>query len=144
MLPTLNQIGSTQARPTQETKDKLSCLLDYAATYPEAVVRFHASDMLLYVDSNAAYLVLPKARSRLAGYFTLLDKHPATPYNGAIIVECKTIRQVVTSAAEAETHGVFHNAKLALHIRNLLEGMGHSQPPTAIKTDNSTAVGYAH
>ena len=39
---------------------------------------------------------------------------------------------------------MFHNAKLALHIRNLLEGMGHSQPPTVIKTDNSTAVGYAH
>ena len=63
MLPTLNQIGATQARPTQETKDKLSCLLDYAATYPEAVVRFHATDMILNVDSDAAYLVLPKARS---------------------------------------------------------------------------------
>ena len=50
---------------------------------------------------------------------------------------------MVTSATEAETHGVFHNAKLA-HIRNLLEGMGHPQPPTVIKTDNSTAVGYAH
>ena len=116
MLPTLNQIGSEQARPTQDTQAKLSCLLDYAATYPEAVVRFYGSNMLLMVDSDAAYLVLPKARSRLAGYFRLLDQHPVTPYNGAILVECKTIRHVVTSAAEAETHGVFHNAKLALQI----------------------------
>ena len=59
MLPTLNQLGATQARPTQETKDKLSCLLDYAATYPEAIVRFHASEMILNVDFDAAYLVLP-------------------------------------------------------------------------------------
>ena len=144
MLPTLNQIGSEQARPTQETKAKLSRLLDYAATYPEAVVQFYASNMLLTVDSDAAYLVLPKARSRLAGYFRLLDQHPTTPYNGAILVECKTIRHVVSSAAEAATHGVFHNANLSLHIRNLLQGMGHAQPPTTIKTDNSTAVGFVH
>ena len=91
MLPTLNQIGAEQSRATKATQEKLSRLLDYAATYPEAVVRYHASDMILNIDSDAAYLVLPKARSRLAGYFCLLDKHPATAYNGAILVECKTI-----------------------------------------------------
>ena len=91
MLPTLNQIGSEQARPTQDTKAKLSRLLDYAATYPEAVVRFYASDMLLNLDSDSAYLVLTKAICWLADNFRLLDKHPITPYNDAILVECKTI-----------------------------------------------------
>ena len=48
----------------------------------------------------------------------------------------------MTSAAETEAHDVFHKENISLHIRNLLQGMGHAQPPTIIKTDNSTAVGY--
>ena len=99
--------------------------------------------MNLEIDSDAAYLVLPKARSRIAGYFRLLNNPTTTNrslYNGAILVECKTLRHVVSSAAEAETNGVFQNAKQALPIRNLLEQMGHPQSPTPIYTDNSTTT----
>ena len=56
----------------------------------------------------------------------------------------KRIWHVVTSAAEAETTGVFQNAKTALAIRNLLQHMGHCQPPTIIRTDNSTTTGFAN
>ena len=117
MLPALNDISSQQAHPTVKVKDKIQTLLDYANTYPNVFLRFYASDMQLHVDTDAAYLVLPKAQSRIAGYFRLLNKD-TTKYdtNGAILIECKTLRNVVTSAAEAKTHGVFHNAKLALHI----------------------------
>ena len=69
--------------------------------------------MILKVDSDAAYLVLPKSRSRIARYFRLENKPPQlknTRPNGPILIECKTLRRVVTSAAEAETSGVFHNA----------------------------------
>ena len=69
MLPTLSQIADTQANPTQNTKKAIHRLLDYANTYPNACFRFHVSDMELTVDSDAAYLVMPKARSRVAGYF---------------------------------------------------------------------------
>jgi len=51
---------------------------------------------------------------------------------------------VVTSAAEAETHGVFHNAKTGLPIQHLLQSMGHPQKPFLIKTDNSTSAGYVN
>ena len=116
MLPTLNQLGAEQAHPTENTKVKLQQLMDYANTYPNAVLRFHASDMVLHIDSDAAYLVLPKARSRVAGYFRLLNQTPKSPDNGAILVECKGLQHVVSSAAEAETHGVFHNAKIRVNI----------------------------
>ena len=53
-------------------------------------------------------------------------------------------RNVVSSAAEAETHGVFHNAKIGVNIRHLLQKMGHRQPPTPIATDNSTTAGFAN
>ena len=68
--------------------------------------------------------------------------HPVL--NGAILVECKTLRHVVASAAEAEVAGVFHNAQTSIPIRHFLTVLGHPQPPTPIKTDNSTATGFVH
>ena len=67
-----------------------------------------------------------------------------TTLNGAVQVECKTLRHVVSSAAEAETAGVFHNSQMALPIRVALQALNHPQPPTPIKTDNSTANGFIH
>ena len=101
--------------------------------------------MQLAIDSDAAYLVAPKARSRVAGYFQLNSKPKpefSEEINGAIVVNCTTLRHVVSSAAEAETAGVYHNAQLAIPIRTILNALDHPQPPTPIKTDNSTALGY--
>ena len=101
ILPALNEIASEQAHPTQRTKEKAQRLMDYVNTYQHAFIRYKASDMILHIDSNAAYLVAPKARSRVAGYFHLSD-HPSKQHanlNGVIHVECKTLRHVVSSAA---------------------------------------------
>ena len=100
--------------------------------------------MNLTVDSDAAYLVLPGAKSQYAGYFCLLNNKttPGMTDNGAIHVEYKTIRHVVSSAAEAETNGAFENALVTVNIRNLLNEMGHLQTPTVIETDNSTTAGW--
>ena len=147
ILPALNEIASSQAQPTQTTKDKVQRLLDYANTFPNAYIRYYASDMVLHVDSDAAYLVAPKSKSRVAGYYYLSDnpeiKNNPT-LNGAIQVECKTLRHVVSSAAEAEVAGIFHNATTAVPIRILLQALQHPQPPTPLKTDNSTATGFVH
>jgi len=147
MLPALNQIGTQQAQPTVKIVKAVKQLLDYANTYKQGRIRYYASDMNLEIDSDAAYLVLPKARSRMAGYFRLLDdisKPTRSLYNGAILIECRTLRHVVSSAAEAETNAVFQNAKTAIPIRNLLIAMGHPQKPTLIRTDNSTTQGYVN
>ena len=77
MLVALNELSAEQASPTTNTLQKIKQLLDYTATYPNAILRFYASDMTLHVDSDAAYLVLPNARSRIAGNFFLSD-HPKT------------------------------------------------------------------
>ena len=147
MLPALAQIAQHQAQPTENTMKKCQQLMDYAATYNNASIRYHASDMILEVDSDASYLLLPKARSRYAGYFRMLDKKD-TPnrsvHNGAVLIECKTIRHVVTSAAEAETKGVFQNAKTIITTRHLLNAMGHPQEQTTINTDNSTTVRFVN
>ena len=148
MLTALNDIGAQQALPTQKVKQKVQQLLDYANTYQDVFVRYYASDMQLHVDTDAAFLVLPKARSRIAGYYRLL-RHTDSPHfkddNGPFYILCKTLRSVVTSAAEAETHGVFHNAKKTIPIVHTLTHMGHKQKqPTPIRADNSTAVGFVN
>ena len=56
----LNEIDSEKDSPTTNTIKKKKILMEYAATQPDAVIRFHASDMCLHIDSDAAYLVHPK------------------------------------------------------------------------------------
>ena len=46
-------------------------LLDYAEAYPNEIIRYKASDMVLPVDSDAAYLTMPEARSYYVGYLYL-------------------------------------------------------------------------
>jgi hypothetical protein len=150
MLPALNEISGSQASPSQKTKLACEMLLDYAATYPLAIIRYHASDMALNVDTDAAYLVMPNARSRYAGHYILSDTPPPKPMkpspkpNGAILTVCRTIRGVMTSAAEAETGGVYGNAQEAIPIRIALHALGHPQSATPIKTDNSTSNSFVH
>ena len=115
-------------------------MLDYAATYPNLVIRCHASDMTLHIDSDDAYLVLPNAKSRIAG-FVYLSNADASTMNAPMMVTCKTLRRVVSSAAEAETSGVFISAQLDIPMRHTLMSLGHPQHPTPIKTDNSTTAG---
>ena len=146
----LNKISNSQSSPTEHTQKACDMLLDYLSTHPNATIRYHASDMVLAVCSDAAYLALPNARSRAAGHFFLTDLPSATSLppnpklNGAIHVLCKTIRTVAASASEAETGSLFLNAQEAVPIRTALIEMGHPQPATPLETDNSTAHGILH
>ena len=45
-------------------------------------------------------------------------------------------------AAEAEIGALFINSRQAILARTTLEEMVHAQPPTPIKTDNTTALGF--
>jgi hypothetical protein len=149
IIVALNEISNNQAAPTEKTKKACDMLLNYLATHPDATIRYHASDMILSVCSDAAYLVLPNARSRAAGLFFLSDRHsttsnpPSPKLNGPIHVLCKTLRTVAASASEAETGALFLNAQEAVPMITALQEMGHPQPVggTPLETDNATAHG---
>lgn len=102
--------------------------------------------MQLTIDSDAAYLVAPKAKSCIAGFFQLNNGAPKTSFtNGAVDIKCKTLQHVVASSAKAETAGMFHNAQLAIPIiRHMLNALGHPQRPTLIKTDNATTYNFTY
>ena len=144
MLMPLSAIASEQAEPTEGTLIKIQQFLDYAATHPDAVLTFKASDMILAVHSDASYLNESKARSRVGGHFFMTNNTEQLPNNGAVLNIAQIIKNVMSSAAEAELGGLFINAREAIPARIVLEEMGHKQPPTPIQTDNSTASGVVN
>ena len=138
ILPAINEIPMVQSDPTENTNNKITMLLDYLATYSNAKIRYHASDMVLHIDSDVANLVLPNARNRIAGYIYLskqctgkMTKSP--PINGGILVKCKVLKHVVSSAAEAETGWIFHNCQTAVMVRNILNALGHTPQLIPVK-----------
>ena len=53
MLVALNTIAAQQAKSTQEIAKKVVQLLNYAATHPDDIIRYHASGMALHMQSDA-------------------------------------------------------------------------------------------
>lgn len=155
MLVALGAISSAQAQGTEKTLDAVCQLLNYAASHPDAKLRYHASDMYLWAHSDASYLSEPKGRSRAGGHF-YLSKRPANPnkaptpedppppHNGSVLDVSHLMKEVLASAAEAEFGGLFYNGKECCPIRTTLEELGHPQGPTPMATDNSTASGIAN
>ena len=120
-------------------------LLNYVTTYPNPKIRFYASDMVLHVDSYAEYLVQPNARSRYARYYYLgSPKSTNNTPNCALLVICRTILNFVAYVAKAEIGGLFVNVKEIISIRRGLDALDHPQPPTTVKTYNTTSNSFVH
>jgi hypothetical protein len=103
VLMPLNDIVTEQTKVTEKTQDATNQLLDYLVTNPEATIRYHASDMILHIHSDASYLSVSNARSRLGGMFFCGYKSPQQDnLNGSILNVATVINNVVASAAESE------------------------------------------
>ena len=87
----LNSIVMQQTSATNNILKRTEDLLDYAATHPDAKIRYRASEMILQIHTDASYLSEPKARSRTAGHY-FLGWFPQTNQpihlNGAIHTLC--------------------------------------------------------
>jgi hypothetical protein len=145
VLMPLNDIATEQTKETEKTQAATNRLLDYLATHPDATIRYHASDMILHIHSNASYLSVSNSRSRLRGLFFLGNKPPEQDMlNGSILNVTSVIKNVVASAAESEVGACFHNAQSGAPLRVTLTDLGHTQPQTPLRTDNSTAFGISN
>jgi hypothetical protein len=86
VLMSLNDIATEQTKATEKTQAATNQMLDYLATHPDATIRYHASDMVLHIHSDASYLSVSNARSRLGGMLFLGGKSPEQDIlNGSII-----------------------------------------------------------
>jgi phenylalanyl-tRNA synthetase beta subunit len=71
VLMALNDIATEQTSDIEKTKTAAAQLVDYSATHPDAKIRFQAAGIILHIHSDASYLSVSKARSRLGGLFYL-------------------------------------------------------------------------
>jgi hypothetical protein len=139
LLCPISAIAFQSSTLTTDTMQQTFQLLNYLATQEDAVLSYHASDMVLAVHSNASYLSELKARSRARGHFFLSSDTTIPPNNGAVFTIAHIIKNVMSSATEAELVGLYIMARKAVYIRIILEELGHKQPPTPLQTDNAMA-----
>jgi hypothetical protein len=141
MLTSLAAIASTQAKPTKETMIKTHAFLDYAATHQDAIITYQASNVVLAIHSDASYLSEAKAHSQAGGHFFMSSNTKDPSKNEAVLNMAQIIILVMSSAAKAELGALYVNPRNAIPQRQLLEEMGHPQPPTPMQMDNSTVLG---
>jgi hypothetical protein len=87
-------LASEQSNATEVTADKVIKLLIYCNTHPETKIRYHASDMILHIHSDASYLSENEAKIRAGGLFymgsnTKTDKKLT---DGAILTTSKVLK----------------------------------------------------
>jgi hypothetical protein len=114
------KVLASEQTATAATADKIIKLLNYCITHPEATLRYHASDMILNILSDASYLSEREAKSRSGGFFYIgsnTDK-PNKLTNGAILIIRTVLKHAIPSA---ESGVVFLNAKEGTVLRTTLE-----------------------
>ena len=113
------------------------------------MIQYKAINTILKIDSDASHISEPRARSRTGGHYYLsslptdLKKSPnlPPPSNGPIHTECRILKHMVASMAEAEVVGLFHNGQTSVLLQIKLHELSFNQPSTPIKKDNSAAKG---
>ena len=108
-----NSLGTSSTNGKKMMK-KTKQFLDYVASHPDAILTFSASNMVLNVHIDASYLTEPKARSRAGGHFFLSDNSKDPTDNGAVLNVAQIIKNVMSSAAEAELGALFINSRQAI------------------------------
>jgi Reverse transcriptase (RNA-dependent DNA polymerase) len=144
-LVALSTIASQQASATENTMAAANKFMNYMATNPLAITRYQASDMKLKIHSDASYLTETNARSRSGGHHYLGNKPDKLEVvnQGGVLDQTGIMKNVMSSAAEAEICAQFINEKEGTILQITLEEMGWPQEATPVQLDNSTALGLA-
>ena len=121
ILVALGSIAAQQNKSTNQTMYEITWLLNYCAVNPNATILYKASDMVLWVSSDASYLSEMQAKSRAGGLLFLRNKintqgkkPPQTPEpNGVFACLAKIIKNIMSSAMEEEVAAAYVNAREA-------------------------------
>ena len=108
MLTALSTIASQWAQLTEWMLNQTKQFLDYAATNDEAIITYHASNIIMAVHSYTSYLSELKACSRVERHFFLSTDTIFPPNNGTIQDMAQLIKNVMLLVAEADFVGAVH------------------------------------
>ena len=95
-------------------------LFDYIASQDDAILTYHAINMILAAHSNAGYFNKPNARSRAGEHIFLSTDTHYPPNNGAILNVTQIIKNVMTSAIEVKLAALYIVAKECVYILLIL------------------------
>lgn len=96
------------------------------ASHPDAIITYKKSNMILAIHSDTSYLTKSESRSRAGGHFYFGEEEDNKDFNnGPVHNIAQIIRNVTTSAADAEIGALYINSRQAIPARQLLEEMGH-------------------
>jgi hypothetical protein len=107
LLCPISALAAQSSNPTKNTMQCATQLFNYLGTQEEAILTYNASNMILAVHSNASYLSKPKVRSRAGDHFFLSSDTKLLANNGAILNIAHIIKNVMSSATEAELSALY-------------------------------------
>ena len=140
LLPYLRAIADSQAHPTENTKRACDRLLAYGVSHPNCVVRYHATDMILSINSDASHQSCANSGSVIGGYHQLINRDSDINFiNGPTSTICRKAKTVCASAAETEYAGLYENGREAMDTRTILAKLTFPQTATDVHTDNEAA-----
>jgi hypothetical protein len=70
LIMPINVLASEQSTAINVTSDKVIKLFNSVNTHPESKIRYHSSDIILHMHSDASYLSEDESKSRAGGSFT--------------------------------------------------------------------------
>ena len=74
MLMELKSLAAVQKKPTTETSNQITHLLNYSTTHTAEITEYTRRGMILHIHSGAYYISELEAQSRVGGYFLLGPK----------------------------------------------------------------------
>jgi hypothetical protein len=137
-----NDIATEQTKATEKNTGHHKSIIGFSGNAPG---RHHQISCLRHDFAHPQRRLKPFGlkRTKPAGRSVFLRQQ--TPeqdqLNGSILNVASVIKNMVASAAESEVGACFHNAQSGAPLRVTLTELGHIQPPTPLRTDNSTAFG---
>ena len=140
----LRKLAQQQSSTTKDTDTDMLQLLDYLTIYPDYGITYCASDMVLAGHSDAAYLNVRKSCIRAGAHIIISEHAPVPPHNSPVLTITQIIKNLMSSAAEAELAGLFTISKEMIPLCQYLIEMVWPQPKTPIKCENPTEVGMAN
>ena len=69
MAHTQISITGRQSKATQQLCEEVTQVLGYCATHPDVMIRFHTSNIVLFLHSDPSHISEPSSKIRAAGHF---------------------------------------------------------------------------
>ena len=124
----LGAIGSHQSSATERTSAAITQLLNYIATYPNYIITYCASSLVLAGKFVVSFLNEIKSRRWSGDNIFLSEDVPIPSNNGPLLNISQIVKFVKSSAVEAELAALVVVTKHMVPLHQTLIKMGFPQP----------------